>query len=438
MGKKNSDISVNQKTTAQRAVKTVVVILAAILAVVVVFFIVCIFGIKSEFNLAGYSLHIINDQTSSVLPNGSLYVAKSFERGTAYVENDVVTFTDEQNNEVPGRIAEVMLNDTEPAGGENAEAEVKDEEDADSKESTSDTSATRYRIITATGEQVVEEVMISGTIPVFVPYIGYAINFVATPFGLVCCVAIPLFILLVVEIINLIRLPKSLKEEEFEAEKEDGTTKSFNSVPLEPQIMPISSDERFKPVPIGMQDTIASSVVKKQDSLSFEAKIEDINVISDASKNLFEDVEQSVELIGGSPDIQNISYEKPKSVTEPDKSDMQLTREYSITLPEQAPAKASEPAMRESVSQKHSGGFYADLKEKSPNRFQIDGIDVDVEPDGIKLSVDNVNQSRSISITVTKEYTNVVVGTAGNEVDFALFKDETDNEQKVIIRKHSN
>ena len=69
------------------------------------------------------------------------------------------------------------------------------------------------------------------------------------------------------------------------------------------------------------------------------------------------------------------------------------------------------------------------------DRFQIEGIDVNVKPDALKLSLDENGKGRDISITVTNEYTNVTVGSDENEINFALFRDSGDDGQKVIIQR---
>lgn len=415
--------AVGENGASRIILKVLATIGITVVGIAVVFLLLCIFGVKSNMNLAGYSLHLVNDKTSAVLPDGSLYISKSVERGRSYIENDAIVFTDENNIETAGRILRI-----EATGADSSEDEQEDE-----------AGSVKYVVMTHQGEQVIDEVQLWATIDVYVPYIGYVIDFIVTPLGLVCCVAVPLFILLVVEIINLIRLPKSLKGEDEEdlekkadragkrrsdTEKKLGGSKNVN----EPQLLPTSEESFFSTETSVKQDTVSSVLSKKSEEqgIPFAPPVASMGILSAESSSLIEELGDEALTAVEKSDVHSISYEKPKEVAKPDINDLQLTREYSIVLTSHNDNEAEKKSL-----------FSADLREESPNHFKIEGIDVNVESDSIKLSVDEALKGRDIAITVAKDYTNVIVGGAESQIDFALFRDENDDEQKVIIRKKS-
>jgi len=65
------------------------------------------------------------------------------------------------------------------------------------------------------------------------------------------------------------------------------------------------------------------------------------------------------------------------------------------------------------------------------DRFEIDGMDVQVRPDGMKLCFEE--GERDVTVRVTQTYTSVTVGKGRKAVDFALTQDE--DGQKVVIRR---
>lgn len=82
-----------------------------------------------------------------------------------------------------------------------------------------------------------------------------------------------------------------------------------------------------------------------------------------------------------------------------------------------------------------ASNFAAEVSGQGKNRFRIDGIDVKVRPDAINLALGGDEQPRDISIVITKDCTNVVVGSGNNEVNFSLYRDATEDAQKVVIQK---
>lgn len=79
--------------------------------------------------------------------------------------------------------------------------------------------------------------------------------------------------------------------------------------------------------------------------------------------------------------------------------------------------------------------FTGAVQSHGNDSFSIDGINVSVDSTSIQLGLDKRNKARDISISVTSDYTNVVIDGKDFEINFALFKDDSDNEQKVVVQR---
>lgn len=124
-----------------------------------------------------------------------------------------------------------------------------------------------------------------------------------------------------------------------------------------------------------------------------------------------------------------LNYTKPETVnTDPEANNLIVTREFFIAELQPEEVTKAHEYTRGGV------GFQANLNDYEKNNFNIDGIDVNVDSNNIQLAITEDNDS-DIFITVTEEFTNVVVNKENLETSFALFKDDQDEKNKVIIRK---
>ncbi|MFZ2538320.1 MAG: hypothetical protein WAX04_05420 [Oscillospiraceae bacterium] len=240
-----------------------------------------------------------------------------------------------------------------------------------------------------------------------IPMFGSFIVFIKTPLGLICCVAFPLFLLLIFEIINLIKLSRRQKIED-----------DFLEGDL-PSYMQIDIDEKTTDV--------FGEMVSTEDILD--------RVSNDY---LFEQQDEKLELVEPKGPFVSLSYKKPNIVEAEVKSNsIYSTREFKLSDSEKtiADVKETPPNVEVALPVTKTTDFSASINTDTTNNFMIEGIAVKVQSDAVKLSLGDDLKSRDISITVTKDYTSVVVESGGYEVNFALFKDETDKEQKVIIQK---
>lgn len=124
-----------------------------------------------------------------------------------------------------------------------------------------------------------------------------------------------------------------------------------------------------------------------------------------------------------------LTYSKPDVVdTNEDSNSLIITREFFI-------AELQPENVTKAHEYNRGVGFQANLNDYEKNNFNIDGIDVNVDSNNIQLAITEDGGDSDIFITVTEEFTNVVVNKENLETSFALFKDDEDEKNKVIIRK---
>lgn len=81
------------------------------------------------------------------------------------------------------------------------------------------------------------------------------------------------------------------------------------------------------------------------------------------------------------------------------------------------------------------GEFVATVQNMGRDHFTIDGIDVKIKSNTLKLEMQEESDRHDINVIVTDEYTNVIVKSNEFELSFAMFKDVSDNMQKVVVQK---
>lgn len=276
-----------------------------------------------------------------------------------------------------------------------------------------------------------------GTVAFALPQLGSWVLFIKTPLGLICCVALPLFFLLIFEIINLIRLSKTQKEED----------EQFLEGDL-PSYMQIDDEEPAVALAVAAREAAPPPVTDVFGKLSHN--------------DLFEQQNETLEVVEPQTPFRPLSYQKPVvAATQTAKSTLYSTKEFSIadvqkaaaaasplkkpapptvTAPKPEPSTVTSPKLAPVVSPPsttNKAEFSTSMKSGVDNCFSIEGIGVRVKPDAVRLTLDNDVASRDISITVTKDYTNIVVESGDYQVDFAMLKADGDKEQKVIIQKKS-
>lgn len=123
-------------------------------------------------------------------------------------------------------------------------------------------------------------------------------------------------------------------------------------------------------------------------------------------------------------------FEKPSGISSsPVKIAEPATKPVSAEESVPAKPRADEIAVTGTLGNPE---FSANVKTAGKDRFSIEGIDVKVKPDALRLTLED---GRDLSITVTKDYTHVAIDNDNCRMNFALFKDDVDSEQKVIIQR---
>lgn len=338
---------------------------------------------------------------------------------------------------------------------------------------------------------------------------GKVITFLKSPEGIIVCVAIPLLLLLVIQIINFIVLsaPGSKKNATtgrpvwdvdpaylYSSTAANDRLKSgsvYNTYtidkskihqPMEHETAPVAEkDEDVKPTapqaaeikaPIPAPAPVQEKKEEKLPPLTFNIKAEPENVPLETVTRPIESHiptnSRPVQNINAdnavaqnplsAPVNVNVNFVEPEPPkAEPPKEEIPLEIKEETKAEEFKPAETFEKPVSYSnasvkiaevspeASQRAARGdeiavtgtlgnpeFSANVKTAGKDRFSIEGIDVKVRPDALRLTLED---GRDLSITVTKDYTHVAIDNDNCRMNFALFKDDIDSEQKVIIQR---
>ncbi len=238
-------------------------------------------------------------------------------------------------------------------------------------------------------------------------WIGQLFSFLKTPVGLIICLAVPLAILLVLEIFNLIAFSRNREEP---ASKSSLPEKAFPSDPAFPAIDRKALFDETKlqttahpaePEPLPAvrlrEPEPASPVSKPQPALP-------------DPKASAAPLEEKLEIAREEEPIQPVSFTRPKQVdTAPDLT--RITQEFSISPVPSAPPK------------------------QAPDQFRIDGIDMEVRADEVRLNVGADGIPRKLLIRLSRDGSRVLVSSGEHEVEFALQTGGPSTEQKVVVQK---
>lgn len=294
------------------------------------------------------------------------------------------------------------------------------------------------------------------------PWFGKFLTFLKSPLGLIVCIAFPLLLLLVIEVLNLLKLNKAPKEDFMSSElnnaKMFGTHSQHGKAMQEKNLKKISAsrenDELEKeeldksaiknPVPnVGATLYATESLKQQNNNLLEKSQIE-----FDDEKEI--ERKDSSERILTKADDRKDGYDQGYKIKtkEEEQKILNNMNGFAFLRDRKIITKSQEEEEKMRVLDHYKNGnkniavmtnseignFDATMQSKGKDRFIIDGIDVRVQPEAMHLGFDE-ESGREISITVTKEYTNVVVECKDYEINFALFKDENDDQDKVIIQR---
>ncbi len=284
---------------------------------------------------------------------------------------------------------------------------------------------------------------------------GSFLIFLKSPLGLVICIALPLFLLLVVEVINLLKLNKLPKENFIALDEKNATL--FGTHINNGKTIKQKSNRKLKdkdgevednkievrgPVPNIRSTLYDTESLKQQNNqvieksqVEFEAEEPEKNnpdrilTKADDRKDGYDQgykiktKEEEQKILNNMNGFAFLRDKKIITKSQEEEEQIRVLEHYQN-------ASRSIAVMTNS----EQGSFNATMQSQGKDRFIIDGIDVRVQPEALHLGFDE-ESGREISITVTKEYTNVVVECKEYEINFALFKDENDEEDKVIIQR---
>ncbi len=240
------------------------------------------------------------------------------------------------------------------------------------------------------------------------PGLGKFFAFVKTPLGLVCCIALPLGILLVFEVISLLRVSRRDREQEEEAE----------------EVSPLA-------MAVKLRQQSRQAAARPLEYAFPEAAQPEINQ-TETERIPIEPLHIPLERPEPPRAPEPLPFEKPEPAPEPKiRSTLEFAPPQTVPPPPAVPAPSppDPPAVPEPGAEP-AAPFRASVGG-GKDRFRIEGIDVCVKPDSLSLALEE--GSREISITVTQDRTSVSVGPEGRAVCFSMLREG--EEQKVVIRR---
>lgn len=342
---------------------------------------------------------------------------------------------------------------------------------------------------------------IYGQVISIIPSVGKFLLFVKSPLGLGVCIALPLALLLVIEIINLFRVSRVITKEDL-AEANPSTyaemfgTRSIDfggkknktarsDVPFDADKMSINISQKVRELKqtavfipeTPLQETDEFTPLTSQQAIKATTTTQEFEVPK-STNGLYDIITRE----NDADYLEEEEFRAPRQfkIEPKDETRVRITPHKIVTKAEEEAAMLSNKVLSlrddlyddeqiirnmgefqfsrpddmiygaNPVQSKRSflknkpkllsrretqSEFTATVQGDGSDHFNIDGIDVKVKPDALKLNMGDDILERDITITVTDEYTNVIVDSDEYQLNFALFKDADDNEQKVVIKK---
>lgn len=449
-----------QQVFSFSSLKTIIGILLSILVLV---FALLIIMVKTDFTLFGLTIIIPDDYESLALQDHSLIFMKEVKKNSLPPRGELVTF-DNEGSEVLVRVIEF------------------EEFDDATIYSVSGGGFIEHKIY-------FDDLVRQGSF--LIPNFGKFVNFMVTPVGLLLCLGFPLITILSLLLMHFIELPKKNGDYTFsnvessnyfgnatntpKKSKKKLNKKGFNdpydyndqyqqnnpawptpNQPQQPQQpyqqqqpqqpqqpqqqsyqqqppqqQPYQPQQQYQQDMPQYQQTPQPPKSTPNNRPTVESILADVtghNYDFDDEYEYDDDVYELEYHDEQMAETMPLTYNKPDVVdTDEESNSLIITREFFIA-----------ELQPENVTKAHEYtrgvGFQANLNDYEKNNFNIDGIDVNVDSNNIQLAITEDGDS-DIFITVTEEFTNVVVNKENLETSFALFKDDEDEKNKVIIRK---
>lgn len=366
--------------------KVLLTIFGTILGIIIALLLFLIFMVKSGADISGYYLTTVNQMSDNVLPSGSIVLLKKepFYEPSA---GEPVVYIAEAGN-ILVRITGIK---------------------------TSNSEITEITAVAGNETYTFTPSNIRAYAVSYVPYLGGIIDFIVTPIGLICCVAVPLFILLVFEIINLIIVSRRPKKEE------------------DPSYMNLDETAVLK----HRSRPAAEVLAAPKRELSYSAEPAAVNPPQMIGMTNITDIIEPV----NEPLQMEMPPAKPAEPAEKKvKPFLHETQEFVIPdkTPPVQPAPTQPTDVQPAAETKKSpfSATVASPGSSASNEFVIEGIGIKVEENGIKLKMDRDIQEKDISITISQNSASVLIGTETSELNFAMIK-APGSEKKVIIRRKS-
>lgn len=246
-----------------------------------------------------------------------------------------------------------------------------------------------------------------GTVNRYIPYAGYVMDFMETPWGIVCCIGVPILLAIVLEIISSVRQTKQhlrKKEEDFsEPSLQDWGFEPASIAPPEENSRPSSySSGSFSP-------QYAYYPQQNLTGGSFYLDPSALDEGDDAEKSAVP--EQRVE--EKQPEAQSVDVIPP--APEPETPAPQLN-EPAVT-PEQ-PQSAAAPQAQEDKK------LSLTLSGDESSEFTVNGINIVYEDDTLNLDVDPSGTPMRIKVRMRDDEAQLLFKTDEKVTRFAILNQE--------------
>lgn len=277
-------------------------------------------------------------------------------------------------------------------------------------------------------EDFVTEDQLYGTASRYIPYIGYVMDFMDTPVGLVCCIGIPVLLVILIEIFSTIAQAKRHLRNE-EEETENSALRDWVLGPTPQEEPPAPELEREQPYTAGGFSPQYAYHPQNGNSGSFRFTPEQEDTVSVAqptperTETPADPEPEPQEPVQPNPATEPQEPVQPVPAPEPQESiqpvaQMPVAQTQNAQEPETVPAAQQEnpPAEDKRLSLKLSGD--------ESSEFTVNGINIVYEDDTLNLDVDPAGAPMRIKVRMRDDEAQLLFKTDEKITRFAILNQE--------------
>lgn len=264
-------------------------------------------------------------------------------------------------------------------------------------------------------EDFVTEDQLYGTASRYIPYIGYVMDFMDTPVGLVCCIGIPVLLVILIEIFSTIAQAKRHLRNEEETENSALRDWVFGTTPQEEP--PAPEPEREQSYTAGSFSPQYAYHPQNGNSGSFRFTPEQEDIASVTQPTPERPETPADPKPEPQEPVQPIIAPEPQEPVQP-VAQMPVAQTQSAQEPEAAPTVQQEnpPAEDKRLSLKLSGD--------ESSEFTVNGINIVYEDDTLNLDVDPAGAPMRIKVRMRDDEAQLLFKTDEKITRFAILNQE--------------